>query len=244
MAKGMEAVSELKKALDESHYTVTITGAGISVAAGGVTYSGMAKAGARTGMRSGDPNELYKYFYNAFLGSMFEHGPTEAHKALARLEEMGKMQGIITTNVDCMHTMAGSRNVAEIQGSFQVNVCPHCYKTQYGYEIWREGRMPQCEHCGNYLLPYNIYSHAGILDTELYKAQNYMKKADLVLIIGANGCYTHLYWYYMKHGTKIIQINPSRTYFDSVACLNIREEADPVFIELMRLYDEEKSNIN
>ncbi len=41
----------------------------------------------------------------------------------------------------------------------------------------------------------------------------------------------------MRPGTKIIQINPGRTYFDSEADLNIREEADPVFEELMKLED-------
>ncbi len=230
-------IRQLYDALNKSTCTLAITGAGISIAAGGVTYSGMGQRSGRS-MLSGNPDEMYKAYYSSFLGSMFEHGPTEAHKALARLEQMGKLQGIITTNVDCMHTMAGSKNVAEIQGSFQVNVCTGCGQTTYGYEIWNHGKMPTCEKCGSMLLPYNMYSHAGLLDSELKKAQDWMKYADLILIIGATGCYTHMYWDYKKRDAKIIQINPGTTYFDSVADLNIREGSDPVFTDLMKLEEQ------
>ncbi len=231
-------IDELAQALDKSDYTLTITGAGISIAAGGVTYSGMASRTSGAGFHSNDPDEMYQSFYNSFLSSMFEHGPTDAHKALARLEELGKMQGIITTNVDCMHTMAGSKNVAEIQGSFQINVCTGCNRVTYGYEIWNHGKMPTCEHCGEILLPYNIYSHAGLYEPELKEAQDWMRKVDLILIIGASGCYTHMYWDYQKPGAQIIQINPKRTYFDSVADLNIRDGSDPVFNALMERYED------
>ncbi len=230
-----EQIDELYESLEKSNYTVAITGAGISIAAGGVTYSGMAGRSRGRGMRSDDPDDLYQTYYATFLKSMFEHGPTYAHKALARLEEMGKMQGIITTNVDCLHTMAGSKNVAEIQGSFQVNVCTNCGKYTYGYEIWNHGHMPDCPYCGHMLLPYNMYSHAGILNSELRKAQQWISQADLILIIGATGCYTHMYWDYKKRNAKIIQINPGHTYFDQVSDLNIREGSDPVFESLMKL---------
>ncbi len=227
-------IEELYQSLKDSAFTLTITGAGISLAAGGVTYAGMARRSGARGMLSGNPKEMYQYFYRSFLGSMFEHGPTLAHKALAELEKRGLMHGIITTNVDCMHTMAGSQNVAEIQGSFQVNVCTGCGRVTNGYAIWNQGEMPVCAQCGSNLLPYNIYSHAGLLEPELLKAQQWMRKADLILIIGANGSYTHMYWEYQKPGVKIIQINPGSTYFDRVADLNIREGADPVFEELMK----------
>ncbi len=233
-----EKIQELYDSIEESNYTLAITGAGISLAAGGVTYSGMGQAGG-SGLHSNDPQTRYEAYYNTFLRSMFEHGPTYAHKALARLEEMGKMQGIITTNVDCLHTMAGSKNVAEIQGSFQVNVCTGCGEVTYGYDIWDHGVMPMCEHCGSMILPYNMYSHAGILEPELKEAREWMRHAELILIIGATGCYTHLYWNYMRPDTKIIQINPGRTQFDRLSDLNIREGSDPAFEELMELEDAE-----
>ncbi len=230
-----EKIQELYDALNESHFTVAITGAGISIAAGGVTMNGMMRDFRGSGMGSGDPQKMYDAFDRAFFRSMFDHGPTYAHKALAELEEMGKLQGIITTNGDCLHTMAGSKNVAEIQGSYQVNVCTGCGEYTYDYNIWNHGHMPTCKKCGSMILPYAQYSHIGLYDPALRQAQEWMSEAELILIIGATGCYTSTYWSYKKRNAKIIQINPGRTYFDSEADLNIREEADPVFEKLMDL---------
>ena len=58
----------------------------------------------------------------AFLNAMFENGPSIAHRKLEEYERRGLLQGVITTNIDCLHTLAGSRNVAEIQGSFGFNL--------------------------------------------------------------------------------------------------------------------------
>ncbi len=231
-----DSVEKLYNALESSSFSVAVTGAGISIAAGGVTYAGMRSRSGVRNIFSRNPDNMYQAFYNSFLQSMFEHGPSFAHKALASLESAGKMQGIITTNVDCLHTMAGSQKVAEIQGSFQVNVCTSCGRRTYGYEIWNHGKMPTCSACGGSLLPYNIYSRAGLLEPELEKARQFMEKAELILIIGATGCYTHMYWDSRKPGSRIIQINPGKTWFDQVAFLNIREGADPVFEELMKKY--------
>ncbi len=233
-------IVQLYRALEASHFTVAITGAGISIAAGGVTFEGMFSHGRPPGWTSGDPDKMYQSYYDTFLRPTFEHGPTVAHLALARLEEMGKLQGIITTNGDCIHTAAGSQNVAEIQGSFQVNVCTGCGKWVYDYEIWNHGKMPACPDCGSMLVPFSSYSHIGLYDPAVKEAREWMSQADLILIIGATGCYTNTYWDCKKPGARIIQINPGRTYFDSEAELNIRREADPVFEDLMKL--EEKAS--
>ncbi len=231
-----EQIERLYNALEKSSFSVAVTGAGISIAAGGVTYAGM---GARGGMRlrSRNSESMYKAMYNVFMGPAFEHGPTIAHKALAELEKMGKMQGVITTNEDCIHTMAGSKNVAEIQGSFQINTCNKCGRRVYGYEIWNQGHMPECPYCGGTLLPYNIYSHIGLYDEAVAKAQEWMKQAELILVIGTSGYFGSVYWDYKRSDAVIIQINPKRTYFDSEADMNIHRDADPVFEELMKKYD-------
>ncbi len=235
--KKEEKIEKFCEAIVQSEYTVTITGAGISVAAGGVTYAGMATRGG-INLHSNDPNEMYRSMYKIFMGPAFEHGPTVAHKALARLEELGKMQGIITTNEDCIHTMAGSKNVAEIQGSFQINTCSRCDKRTYGYEIWNHGHMPTCPHCGGILLPYNIYSHIGILEEDAEKARDWISKAHLILVIGTSGYYGSVYWDWRRHDATIIQINPKHTHFDPIADFSIHEDADPVFEEAMPRIEE------
>ncbi len=231
-------IVKLYRAIEDSHFTVAITGAGISISAGGVSYADMGSRGGFN-LHSSDPDEMYRSLYDVFMRPAFEHGPTEAHKALAELEKMGKLQGIITTNEDCIHTMAGSKNVAELEGSFQINTCEKCGYRNYDYNIWNEGHMPRCPKCGGRMLPYNIYSGISLWDDAVKDAQEWISQAELILIIGTSGYFGSVYWDYRRDDVRIIQINPERTYFDSIAYLNIHEPADQVFSELMKL--EEKA---
>ncbi|MCC8121228.1 MAG: hypothetical protein LIO42_04455, partial [Oscillospiraceae bacterium] len=155
--------------------------------------------------------------------------PSYAHQALRRLEIDRLLQRIITTNLYCMHTIAGSENVAEIQGSLQINRCTKCGKHFDDYHIWSHGIVPKCDECGDVIWTFPFYSNVGLHEENLEKARSWIAKADLVLVIGANGSYGNAYFGYRKHGAKIIQINPGKTNFDSYASINIRAGADEIF---------------
>ncbi|MCD8049239.1 MAG: NAD-dependent protein deacetylase [Clostridia bacterium] len=220
--------------IEKSRAGVAITGAGISVGGGGMTYRQMSLSNRRAGVspRYGDS---YKSFLPTYLDNMFSYQPSLAHYALADLEAEGKLIGIITTNVDCMHTIAGSENVAEIQGSLQVNCCAKCGRHYDGYEIWRQDELPRCEACGGEILPWPLYSHIGLWEEDVRKAQSLISRADLIIVIGTNGFYGSAYWHCRKDDAVIVQINPGHTGFDSVADLNIREESDDVFKKLQEV---------
>ncbi|MCD8325870.1 MAG: hypothetical protein LUC90_04040 [Lachnospiraceae bacterium] len=225
----MDKILKLADYIDHSNSIVAMTGAGISVASGGVTYGQMIFS-RRGGMRrSGDSASSYLPTY---LENMFSYQPSFAHYALADLEAEGKLIGIITTNVDCMHTIAGSKNVAEIQGSLQVNCCSNCGCHYDGYEIWKQEELPKCEACGGEILPWPLYSHISLWDADVRKARTWIAKADLILVIGTNGYFRNSYWNNRRRDAVIVQINPGHTSFDQVADLNIREACDDVFHKL------------
>ncbi len=237
-----DQILELYNAIEESHFTVAITGAGISLSAGGISFDQMLSSmgpGILMG-KNRDPDKMYEHLYRSFLRSAFEHGPTPAHLALARLEEMGKLQGIITTNEDCIHTIAGSKNVAELEGSYQVNTCEDCGYRNFDYEIWNHGHMPTCPKCGGIMLPYDLYSHVSLWEPAVRDARRWISQAQLILVIGTNGYYGSAYWDYRNRNAMIIQINPGRTNFDQIADLNIHRDADSVFEEVMKLVDKSK----
>ena len=228
-----EKVALLQKLIDTSRYTVAITGAGISVASGIMAFDGMnfpvvMQMTSVTVLKS-TPGHYYKMARKAFLGPMFENGPTVAHQKLAQLEQQGKLQGIITTNIDCLHTLAGSKNVAEIQGSFAVNKCQRCGQHYDDVQIWNHGKCPRCENCGGVVGAFPVYEHIGLLDSEVLKARSWVAQAELILIIGAEGSYGGVYYPYIKHNAKIVQINPKSTQFDDITVLNIHKSADEVF---------------
>ncbi len=233
----MDKIQQLADYIDQSSNIVAITGAGISVAGGGMTYRQMALSNRRAGVtpRSGDS---YRSFLPTYLNNMFSYQPSFAHYALADLEAEGKLTGIITTNVDCMHTLAGSKNVAEIQGSVQVNCCAKCGRHYDSYEIWKRDELPLCEACGGEILPWPLYSHIGLWDADVRKAREWISNADLILVIGTRGNYGDVYWSYRRRDAVIVQINPGHTGFDGVANLNIRQNSDDVFQSLKKLRHE------
>ncbi len=223
-----DKIQQLSDYIDQSKAMVAITGAGISLSGGGVTYCQLSRS-IRPGSFGSDR------FLRSYVKTMHHYKPSPSHYALREMEEAGKLIGIITTNEDCMHTMAGSRNVAEIQGSCQINRCSKCGRHYDGYEIWDQDELPKCESCGGTILPWELYSHIGLWEEGVQKAQEWISKADLILVIGTNGYYGNAYWGYRRRDALIVQINPGHTGFDQVADLNIREACDDVFRKLKEM---------
>ena len=226
-------ILELKKAIEQSHYTVAITGAGISVSAGigdfeHMNFATVLQVSSDKVLRTA-PEHYYKMAQKAFLNAMFRGKSTVTHKKLAYLEQTGRLQGIVTTNIDCLHSLAGSKSVAELQGSFGINKCLSCGKHYDDVFIWNQGKAPKCKVCGGVIAPFPVYEHIGLADTEVGKARDWLSRAELVLIIGTNGPYGNVYFNYIKHGAKIVQINPKHTQFDKIANLNIYNKSDDVF---------------
>nr|WP_300562009.1 Sir2 family NAD-dependent protein deacetylase [Companilactobacillus sp.] len=157
---------------------------------------------------------------------MFDVGPTTAHKTLAALEQANKLEGVITTNVDYLHEIAGSKNVADVWSSFNVNYCLTCHKT-YPIEVWNQGHAPMCPDDGGIISPSPTFNHIGRSAKDLAHADNMMKTADLVIVIGSNGYYSNL-----SSTTKVVQINPKRTGFDLRANLNFHKNADEILLQV------------
>jgi NAD-dependent deacetylase len=226
-------ILRLQDYIDKSKYTVVITGAGISTSAGIKDMQHMNVLEVMQMMSEVilqvAPNHYYKIAWKNFLKYMFENGPTITHRKLSELENGGKIQGIITTNIDCLHFLAGSKNVAEIQGSFGVNQCIKCGEQYNNVHIWNQRKIPRCKKCSGAISAFPVRSHVGLLSEDVRKAREWISKAELVIIIGAQGCYSGVYFDYISKYAKIVHINPNPTQFDKIAEINIHKKADEVF---------------
>ncbi|MCD7725625.1 MAG: hypothetical protein LUI12_08790 [Clostridiales bacterium] len=229
---------QLKEYMDHSKKTVAVTGAGISYLYGMRRLKqsvGRINAGrifSASYVRQ-NPEKFYKIMKDAFLDATFVKGPSAVHKQLAELEKQGRIYGIVTQNLDCLHTVAGSENVVEFQGSFRDNICIDCGNRCYDYRVWNQGHMPCCEQCGAPLMPTSFCMDAGIRDSvsreSMKKAADMISEADLVIVIGTTGFRSDEYLSRMRNETKLVQVNPSITEFDRIADLNIRADAAEVF---------------
>ncbi len=110
---------------------VALTGAGISTDSGIPDYRGPG-APRRTPMtyaefRSGESAQR-RYWARSHVGwARMSHAvPNPGHLALADLERTGTLLGVITQNVDGLHTTAGSRAVIDLHGRIADVVCLDC----------------------------------------------------------------------------------------------------------------------
>ena len=112
---------------------LVVTGAGMSTESGIPDYR--SPGGRLTTGRpmtyqefAHSPAQVRRYWARAFVGirHMRAAAPNRAHYALVELERAGLIRGIVTQNVDGLHTGAGSREVIALHGDMEHVVCLDC----------------------------------------------------------------------------------------------------------------------
>lgn len=154
--------------------------------------------------------------------------PNKAHIALAKLEQEGKLTGIVTQNIDGLHQKAGSRNVYELHGSVLRNRCMDCGKSYDLDYIMNEenceNNVPRCESCGGIVKPEVVLYEEPLDNDVMVGAVNAISQAD-TLIVGGTSLVVYpaagLINYF--RGKDIILINKSETGYDNQATLVIND---------------------
>lgn len=161
--------------------------------------------------------------------------PNAAHRALARLEEMGKVKAIVTQNIDGLHQAAGSKVVYELHGSVLRNYCMDCNAFYDERFILKSDGIPICPKCGGRVKPDVVLYEEGLDDKILRGAVSAISKAD-TLIIGGTSLVVYpaagLIDYF--NGKNLILINKSETSADRRADLVIHEAIGEVFTQVMQ----------
>jgi len=129
--------------LGDRRWTV-LTGAGVSTDSGIPDYRGPQAVPRKpmTGkeFRSGLPAQQ-RYWARAYLGwaAMGAAMPNTAHRLLAAFEDAGRIDAVITQNVDGLHTAAGQRRVVDLHGRVDPVICLDCAATSARSEL--QGRL-------------------------------------------------------------------------------------------------------
>jgi NAD-dependent SIR2 family protein deacetylase len=108
-----------------------LTGAGISTDSGIPDYRGPDSPPSNPmtiRQFTSDPLFRQRYWARNHVGwrHMDETLPNAGHRAVAALEREGLVTGVITQNVDLLHTKAGSHNVINLHGTYAQVICLHC----------------------------------------------------------------------------------------------------------------------
>ena len=237
---------ELKKMIEESERIVFFGGAGVSTESGIPDFrseKGLYNAKQEYGrspeemlsahfFRS-DPVTFYDYYKKNLIATWAK--PNEAHLALARLEERGKLKAVVTQNIDGLHQMAGSKAVYELHGSVHRNYCTRCHKFYdldyiLNEDNCRDG-VPYCS-CGSIVKP-DVVLYEEMLDEDcIRKSVDAISKADMLIIGGTSlAVYPAAGFIHYFRGKHLVVINMSATAMDSEADLVIRDPIGQVLKE-------------
>lgn len=178
------------------------------------------------------PEEFFRFYKDKLV--YLDAKPNDAHKALAKLERMGKLQAVITQNIDGLHQMAGSRVVYELHGSVQRNYCMDCHAFYDEIYVMESDRIPVCKKCGGRVKPDVVLYEEALDDKTVRDSVSAIAQAD-TLIIGGTSLMVYpaagLIDYF--RGKNLVLINKSHTPADSKADLVIHEPIGKVLKAVM-----------
>lgn len=234
----------LREIIDNSDNIVFFGGAGVSTESNIPDFrseSGLYNAQQKYGR---SPEEMLSHsFFMRYTDTFFDYyknnliytdaQPNKAHRALARLEEAGKLKAVITQNIDGLHQKAGSRNVFELHGSVLRNYCMDCgefYDLDYIMdEANCEGGIPKCKKCGGTVKPDVVLYEEALDDDCMMGAIRAIQQAD-TLIIGGTSLVVYPAAGLIRYfgGNKLLLINKQATPYDSKADLVINDNIGKV----------------
>ena len=179
---------------------VVLTGAGIS------TDSGIPDFRGPQGVWTKDPDaeklsnihyylsdpEIRKKAWRSRLDSVaWNAQPNAGHRALAALEQRGKLHVLITQNIDGLHQLAGNSpdKVIEIHGTMRYVRCMSC-SYYVPMEIIAERLYageddPDCPDCGGILKSATISFGQNLVAADLQRAEQAANECDLLLAVGS-----------------------------------------------------------
>ena len=226
-----------------------ITGAGCSTAAGIPDYrdaNGDWKRPQPVNYQAfmGDAATRRRYWARSLLGWPVMAGarPGAAHQALAALEGAGRVELLLTQNVDGLHHAAGSQRTLDLHGRIDTVRCMHCHarspRAALQAELLRrnpawaalragaapdgdadlEGRhfsgfdVPDCAQCGTGVLKPDVVFVAGS-SLMVYSGFRFVQAA-------------------VDRGLPVVAINQGRTRADGLLALKLQQDVGQTLVDL------------
>lgn len=242
-----ERLSKLQEIIDNSKHLAFFGGAGVS------TESGIPDFRSKDGLYNQhdvqfdmyQPEYLLsidclikepKVFYEFYRQKMDCRGiePNITHYKLAELEKSGKRVSVITQNIDGLHQLAGSKEVYEIHGSTNRNLCSICREKYDGNYIFdSDSLVPICPKCKSGVVRPEVTLYGEQLPDDFERSIEVLKHADTMIVAGTSLTVypaANLVRYF--YGDKLIIINRDATSADQYANLVFHENLGEVFGKL------------
>ena len=238
--------------IDAARRVVVLTGAGISTDSGIPDFRGPqgvwtknpgAEKLATLQNYLADPDVRRRAWQSRLESPAWHAKPNDGHRALVDLEKRGKLETLITQNVDGLHLLAGSSpsRLIEIHGTMHEVVCLSCGERaamERALARVRAGEAdPACRTCGGILKSATISFGQGLVQDDLMRAERAARGCDLMMAIG-----TKLSVYPIagvvpvakNAGARVVILNAEPTEMDELGDAVLRGSISAILPQLVR----------
>ncbi len=239
----MDKIESLKQLLADAERIVAFTGAGISTESGipdfrspGGIWSRMKPIEFGNFLASDEARRESWRRKFASEATMRAATPNAGHRALVRLYEQGKLQAVITQNIDGLHQASGlpDTNVIELHGNGTYAACLQCaqrYELEWVREIFSAGeRLPVCRSCGGIVKTATISFGQSMPEAAMEQAHEVTRRADLFVVLGSSLVVYPAAGFPIlakRNGARLAIVNRDATEQDAIADLVVHDEIGP-----------------
>jgi len=247
-------VSQIDAAADliiESKKLVVFTGAGMSTESGISDFRSPGGVWSRFDpgeftfqkfLASEESREKYWEFSTSSWSEMAAAQPNPSHHAIAELDSIGKLDCVITQNIDGLHQRSGipEEKVIELHGTAWWVSCLECrqrYPREQIQERLKGGlKVPRCDSCGGIMKPATISFGQAMPEQETRQAENRAAACDLFLVAGSSlEVYpaAQMPLIAKDSGARLIIINLTPTPHDLYADITIHDKTGPALSQIV-----------
>jgi NAD-dependent deacetylase len=237
--------------IDAAGGVVALTGAGISTDSGIPDFRGPqgvwtknpgAEKLATLQNYMADPEVRRRAWQSRLESPAWRAQPNDGHRALVELERRGKLDTLITQNVDGLHQIAGSSpaRVVEIHGTMREVACLACGERapmEPVLERIRAGEEdPPCRTCGGILKSATISFGQGLVPDDLLRAEQAAERCQVMLAVGSTLSVfpvARVVPLAKEAGARVVIVNAQPTQMDDLADAVVRGSLSHVLPRLV-----------
>jgi len=241
MSSSNDHIQQLADLLRASSNIVAFTGAGISTESGipdfrspGGVWSKYQPVQFDDFLRHSEARQQYWMIRRESVPQFLSASPNAGHQALVTLEQAGKLNAVVTQNIDELHQRAGSTRVLELHGTAMQVHCLECDKRWSAAELQLRLEADEleliCDACDGIMKSMTVSFGQALPADVLMDSMQRARECDLMLAMGSS-----LVVYpanevpatAKRHGAKLVILNRDETPLDDYADLVIRAEIGP-----------------
>ena len=218
-----------------AHRIVALTGAGISTDSGIPDFRGPQgvwtlnpKAERTSSLQHylTDPEVREIAWQTRLHSPAWDAQPNAGHRALVELERQGRLDTLVTQNIDELHQKAGSSpgRIIEVHGTMRRAMCWSCTREWPMAEFLdrvRAGEVdPRCPVCGGIVKSATISFGQNLVEADLERAFHAAETCDLLLCVGSTlavGPVNQMVPIARRAGAPVVVVNRDPTEMDALA---------------------------